>query len=218
MAKKHPSAFPRANGFNRLWKRDFLPANKGLGQGPSPGCARPERMGQKSGKGETGFRTKGGRLEPGLQAPGNCWHSPRGKLVFSPSVKPRKRTSMSLESCAGMKSLQPSSKGSHSQGTGGGGGCQLPGSPRAGQSCCEGPGTAQEQGQVWTLHWLFMHPVTSGNKDSKFHVQTVALQVLFQVWLAGSSARLGTDHHSLLPLFLHPCGGSSALTCTGWSR
>lgn len=55
---------------------------------------------------------------------------------------------------------------------------------------------ARLQGQVWTLLWVFMHPVTSrNNEDSKCHTETVALQVLFQEWLAGSSGRLGTDHH-----------------------
>lgn len=48
-SKNHPSAFPRANGFNRLWERDFLPLNKGLGvgKGPSPGSARPGEWDRK---------------------------------------------------------------------------------------------------------------------------------------------------------------------------
>lgn len=71
-------------------------------------------------------------MEPGLWPPGSC------NLVLSLSFKSRKRSSVSLESCAGMKSLQPSSKGIHSQlGTGGGGGCQLPVSPSAAQGRAE---------------------------------------------------------------------------------
>lgn len=150
-----------------------------VGKGPSPGFARPAGMGQMRGKGERGFRTRGGRLEPGLWPPGSCWHWPREKLVLSPSVKPRRKSSMSVESCAGMSCapLSPAPKGATAR--------ELGEEVAASFQCPPPQGRAELlpvprsrarlQGQAWTLHWLFTHPSTSrNNEDSKFHVETAA--------------------------------------------
>lgn len=81
-----------------------------------------------------------------------------------------------------------------------------PGQGRAAESAQEElRSRARLQGQVWTPLWVVMHrhqQEQQGLQGLPSFTCTQSHSKCYQVWLAGSSGRLGTDHHppSLTPL------------------
>lgn len=181
-------------------------------------------MGQKSGKGETDFRTKGGRLEPGLWAPGSCWHSPRGKLVFSPSCQAKKENQhepgelcwdeipsaqLQREPQAGnwwRRWLPASRVPQCPQGraellrvsrisSGAGQGCRARSGFSTGCSCTQLP---------------------AGTRTPNFMCRQWHSKCYSRCGWQGARQGWAQIITHFFP-FLHPYGGSSALTCIGWS-
>lgn len=168
-----------------------------VGKGPSPGFARPAGMGQMGGKGERGFRTRGGRLEPGLWPPGSCWHWPREKLVLSPSVKPRRKSSMSVESCAGMSCapLSPAPKGATAREPGEEVAASFQCPPlqlRAGQCPGAGPGSRARPGLCTGCSHT---QVPAGTTRTPSFTWRQRHGVTPSVIPAVAGKELGTDHH-----------------------
>lgn len=138
-------------------------------------------------------------MEPGLLATWQLLALTKGKSSPFTCVKARKGSDMSLESCAGMESLQPHGEVVEEEAASFP--CP-PVPPRAGQSCWGCPGGAQEQGQGWSLLWGLLQ-CHQQNNEGTGETWRWALQGLLQVWLAGSQGGWAQTITPLPPLCPH---------------